>query len=155
VIVEDFTTAIQASLLSGEYVNYPNLMVESGKMEAKFNLTDFEEAVKMAMVSAADGGEKKLVIIKFEPLDGIAKISARSDRSEADASIPCEAMGCMEDGTNEIAFNGQYLLDAIKAGKAYGEETKLMLNKAVSPMVITPMNRDDYYQLVLPVRRLG
>ena len=155
VIVEDYTTAIQASLLSGEYINYQNLMVKQGKMEAKFNLTDFEDAVKMAMVSAADGGEKKLVVIKFDLDEGIAKVSARSDKSEADASVPCETMGCMEDGTNEIAFNGQYLLDAIKAGKAYAEETKLMLNKASSPMAITPMNRDDYYQLVLPVRRLG
>lgn len=155
VIVEDFTTAIQASLLSGEYINYQNLLVESGKMEAKFNMTDFEEALKLAMVSAADSGEKKLVIIRFDQDSGVAKVSARSETSEADASIPCDMVGEMDDGANEIAFNGQYLLDAIKAGRAYGEETKLMINKAISPMAITPMNRDDYYQLVLPVRRLG
>jgi DNA polymerase III sliding clamp (beta) subunit (PCNA family) len=124
-------------------------------MEAKFNMPDFEEALKLAMVSAADSGEKKLVIIRFDPDNGVAKVSARSETSEADASIPCDMVGEMDDGANEIAFNGQYLLDAIKAGMAYGEETKLMINKAISPMAITPMNRDDYYQLVLPVRRLG
>lgn len=155
VIVEDFTTAIQASLLSGEYINYQSMLVESGKMEAKLNMTDFEEALKLAMVSAADSGDKKLVIIRFDPDSGVAKVSARSETSEADASIPCDMVGEMDDGANEIAFNGQYLLDAIKAGRAYGEETKLMINKAISPMAITPMNRDDYYQLVLPVRRLG
>ena len=154
VIVEDYTTAIQASLLSGEYIDYQKLMVKTGKMDVKMNISDFEEAVKIGMVSAADGGEKKLIVMQFDPDDSVVRISARSEKSEAVTAVPCETIGEMDGGANEIAFNGQYLLDAIKAGSAYSWETRLMINTPSAPMAITPMNRDDYYQLVLPVRRL-
>ena len=154
VIVEDYTTAIQASLLSGEYIDYQKLMVKTGKMDVKMNIADFEEAVKIGMVSASDGGEKKLIVMQFDPDDSVVRISARSEKSEAVTAVPCETIGEMDGGANEIAFNGQYLLDAIKAGSAYSGETRLMINTPSAPMAITPMNRDDYYQLVLPVRRL-
>ena len=85
---------------------------------------------------------------------GVSEYSFYTYMAKPDFQYKDSAMGEMDGGANEIAFNGQYLLDAIKAGKAYAEEAKLMLNTASSPMAITPMNRNDYYQLVLPVRRL-
>ena len=68
--------------------------------------------------------------------------------------VLCETNGKM-DGAHEIAFNAQYMLDALKASSAYAGETTLMLNTPNSPMVVLPVGRDDYYQLVLPVRRMN
>ena len=49
-----------------------------------------------------------------------------------------------------IAFNGKYLLDFLKATDE--EFIKLNLNTPIDPCVITPISKDDYLYLILPVR---
>ena len=163
VIVEDYDTAIQASLLAGEYMDVDRIIPQSSMMQAKVNVADMLEAVRMAMISAHDG-EKNLIVMNFDKEDTL-EISAMSDFSSAVSAIPCDLLGEMsipegnsgkvlEGGTKEIAFNGKYVEDALKAASEFGGEVTLKFNTPVSPMGIVPLNRDDFYQLVLPVRRL-
>ena len=50
----------------------------------------------------------------------------------------------------EIGFNNRYLLDALR--NADGDEVKLSLNGALSPMKVLPREGDSFLFLVLPVR---
>ena len=75
------------------------------------------------------------------------------------SAVPCMAEEQLTkgDGTSdgaEIAFNGRYIEEALKAEGFFGEEVVLECKSSVSPMVIVPAEKDDYFQLVLPVRRL-
>jgi DNA polymerase-3 subunit beta len=50
----------------------------------------------------------------------------------------------------KIGFNCRYLLDALKATET--DKVKLLLNGAVAPMTIVPLEGDSFTFLVLPVR---
>lgn len=152
VIVEDYDTRIEAALLAGEYIDIHALIEKQGmgRMHTKVNATDLMEATKLAMISATDN-QKGLIVMGFAK-ENEMEVFSRSDSSDASSTIYCERVGEMESG-DEISFNGKYIEDALKAAMDYGEELTLKANTNVSPLVIVPVNRDDYYQLVLPVRR--
>lgn len=152
VIVHDYDTVIEAALLSGEYMDVHMLIEkqDAGDMHIKVNASDLMEATKLTLISATDK-QKGVIVMGFENEESM-RVFSRSDFSEANATIACERMGEMKDAT-EIAFNGKYIEDALKAVSEYGEELTLKANTNVSPLVIVPVNRDDYYQLILPVRR--
>ena len=50
----------------------------------------------------------------------------------------------------EIGFNNRYLLDALR--NVEGDEVKVVLNGALSPMKVLPKEGDSFLFLVLPVR---
>lgn len=155
VIMDDFDTSIEASLLSGEYIAYKHLLVKDGKMQALVNTQDMIEATKLCRI-AADTAKKELILLNFEH-ESIMRVTANCELSEAVIDVSCDTNGQMDDanGIQEIAFNGRYIEDALKASEEYAGEVTLLMNTTVSPMAIMPVNRDDYYQLVLPVRRLN
>ena len=154
VIMDDYDTTIEAALLSGVYADYKRLITRDGKMQAHVNTQDMMEATKLCRI-ASDTAKKELIVFNFEH-ESIMRVTANCPMSEAVSDIPCDVNGQM-DGTavQEIAFNGRYIEDALKASEEYAGEVTLLMNTAVSPMSIIPVNRDDYYQLVLPVRRLN
>ena len=152
VIVEDYTTSVEAALLAGEYMEYKKLAFENSAMRVKVNVTALTDAVKLAAISA-DSDRKKLILLNFEGNDTI-RVSARADKCESVSEIECDIEGSMKDGATEIAFNADYVMEALKSSANYGEEATLMLNTSVSPMAIILVGRNDYYQLVLPVRRM-
>ena len=152
VIVDDYTTSIEASLLSGEYPEYNKLAPKTNAMRVKVNLGNLTDAVKLAMISA-DSNKKGLIVFTFSGEDGM-NVTAMAEKCDAETQISVDIAGNMEGGADEIAFNGKYVLEALKAAENYGEEIELLLNKPNSPMAIIPVGREDFYQLVLPVRRM-
>ena len=50
----------------------------------------------------------------------------------------------------DVGFNNRYILEALRA--AGDEQVKLQLKGALNPMIISPMEGDQYTYLVLPVR---
>ena len=152
-IMDDFDTSIEASLLSGEFIAYKHLINRDSKMQARVNTQDFMEATKLCRI-AADAAKKELVLLNFEH-DGAMRVTANCQMSEAVIDIPCDTNGQMENtDVQEIAFNGRYIEDALKASEEYAGEVTLLMNTTVGPMAIIPVDRDDFFQLVLPVRRL-
>ena len=61
---------------------------------------------------------------------------------------------CKNDGDElEIGFNSKYLLDALKATES--EEVKLNFNGAIAPMLIMPVETDEFTYMVMPMRLKG
>ena len=50
----------------------------------------------------------------------------------------------------EIAFNAKYITDVIR--NITDDELCMHFNSNVSPCVVTPIDRDQYLYLILPVR---
>ena len=50
----------------------------------------------------------------------------------------------------EIGFNNRYMLEALKNTDT--DEVKMILNGAVSPIVIKPVKGDSFLSIVVPVR---
>jgi DNA polymerase-3 subunit beta len=49
-----------------------------------------------------------------------------------------------------MGFNNKYLLDALKASGS--DEVRVVVNGALSPIKVTPLQGEEYLFLVLPVR---
>ena len=156
-IAEAYDAAIEVSLLSGEYMNYKPFTARNAKLSVKVNTEPLLNALKMAMVSASEG-KKGLVSITFLDEDTM-QVSALADKSAAVTDIPCMIQGALtnNDGTsagNQINFNGKYLVEALTVQQQYGEETLLECSSAIAPMIFLPVGREDFFQLVLPVRQM-
>ena len=58
---------------------------------------------------------------------------------------------CQQTGDDvEIGFNSRYMLDALKASEC--DEIQLLINGALSPIKLVPLEGDSFTFLVLPVR---
>lgn len=155
-IAEAYDTAIEASLLAGEYMDYKNLIKSDSSLRMKLKTDELLNAVRMARISSMEG-KKDLIILTIKDEDTL-EVSAMSDTSGAITAVPAMVEGQLtnSDGTsagNEIAINGRYLEDCLKAQTGYGEEMIIECKEPVTPLAVKPVNRDDYFQLVLPVRR--
>ena len=155
VIAEAYDTMIQSSLLNDSFMDYKHLAQRNHSLRIRLKTADILNAVKIARVSSAEG-KKDLIILRVKDEDNI-EISGMGALSGAEITVPCltEGMFTKSDGTtdgNEIAFSGFFMENALKAQEAYGEEAVLEFMSKVSPIVILPVERNDYFQLVLPVR---
>lgn len=155
-IAEAYDTAIEVSMLQGSFVEYEKMLVKNGSLRAKVNTSELLTAVKLAQVSASEG-QKNLIVLTFTS-DETMQVAARADKSASVTDISCLVDGELlnPDKTSagrEIAFNANYISDCLKAASGFGDEVTLICNSPVSPMAIVPVDRSDFYQLVLPVRR--
>lgn len=155
-IAEAYDTAIEVSMLQGSFVEYEKMLVKDGSLRAKVNTAELLTAVKLAQVSASEG-QKNLIVLTFTS-DETMQVAARADKSASVTDISCVVDGELlnADKTSagrEIAFNANYISDCLKAASGFGDEVTLLCNSPVSPMAIVPVDRSDFYQLVLPVRR--
>ena len=155
-IAEAYDTAIEVSMLAGEYIDYPLMLPKEHTLRLKVKTEELLNATQIAMVSASEG-KKDMIVLKIIDEDTI-QVIAMADRSGAVTAVNCMVEGSLtnKDGLsdgNEIAFNGRYIEDCLKAQMAYSEESIIELKSRVSPMVVLPVGREDFYQLVLPVRR--
>lgn len=78
--------------------------------------------------------------------DGEVKISCATSIGKASD----EFTAAIEGDSVEIGFNNRYLLDALR--NTDGDEVKIQLNGALSPMKVLPKEGDSFLFLVLPVR---
>lgn len=155
-IAEAYDTAIEVAMLNGSFVEYEKMLVKNGSLRVKVNTSELLTAVKLAQVSASEG-QKNLIVLTFTS-DDTMQVTARADKSASIADISCLVYGELlnPDKTSagrEIAFNANYISDCLKAASGFGDEVTLLCNSPVSPMAIVPVDRSDFYQLVLPVRR--
>ena len=150
-IAEAYDTAIEVSQLAGEYMDYNKLIKRDATLRMKMNTAELLNAVKIAMISATEA-KKNLIVLKLRDEETL-EVSAMNDKSAAVTNVPCMAEGAMESGDNEIAFDGRFLEDALKAETGYGDEVVLECKSGFTPMAVLPAERDDFFQLVLPVRR--
>lgn len=156
-IAEAYDTAVEVSLLAGQYMDYKAIVSRlQPTMRVKLSTEELLNAVRMAMISATEG-RKGLVTFTVKD-DETLEVSATADKSAAVTDVPCMVEGQLTglDGAavSKINFNGKYLEEALSVIKGYGGETVLHCEAGTKPMVLTPADRDDYYQLVLPVRQM-
>ena len=149
-IAEAYDTAIEVALLAGEYMDYNKMVKRDATMRMKLSTKELLNAVKIAMISAVEA-KNNLIVFHVRDEETL-EVSAMNDKSAAVTAIPCMVEGQMADG-NEIAFDGRFVEDCLKAQMGYGDEAILDCKNGVAPMDVMPSESNDFFQLVLPVRR--
>ena len=134
---------IIARLMECDFIKYKQILPNEHMTRVRVNRKELLDGIERVALMAR---ESKSNLIKFSISREMIEISANSEIGRSNEEIPCAAMG--ED--IEIAFNNKYLTDVFKV--LDDEEIYMDFNSNVSPCVVKPINGDEYYYLILPVR---
>lgn len=138
-------TACYTSLLTGEFINYKQILPSAWQSEVKLRRDDFISAIERASLMAREG---KNNLLRLAITADEMTISANAERGAALETIPAS----YSKETFKIAFNARYLYDVIR--NVYTEEMCMRFNSSVSPCTIAPLEGNQFTYLVLPVRVL-
>ena len=138
-----------AQLIDGKFPDYQMIMPKSNTARAVLDTAPLIKACKAASVFARESANtvRLTVVPGDESKPGHLAVQATSaetgdNAGEVDASIEGEPL--------EIAFNVQYLLDALKAVGA--PQVSLELTTASSPGVIRPLGDDAFTHVMMPMQ---
>ncbi len=139
-------TRVFSTLLTGEYINYRQIMPVSWQTEIRVRRAPFAEAVERAALMAREG-KNNLLRMHLAPEE--MKITSVAERGEADETLSIDFSG------NEMAisFNSRYLADVLR--NIEDDELAMRFNTNVSPCLVCPVEGNQYTYLVLPVRTFG
>lgn len=135
-----------ATLLTGEYINYRQILPTSALSEVKVRRDDLIGAIERASLMAREG---KNNLLRITMRDKEMTITANAERGAALETLPVS----YPYDEFRIAFNARYLSDVVR--NVDTDEMCMRFNTNVSPCLIAPVDGNQYTYLVLPVRVLN
>ena len=136
-------TRVVSNLLTGDFINYNQIIPEDYNTRIKLDTKILQNSIERAMLVAKEGRNN---LIKFIIREGKMIITSNSELGEVYEEIPI----LLEGKEIDIAFNGRYAIDALKAIE--DQEICMDFTTNVNPCVIRPLDGNNYTYLLLPVR---
>lgn len=141
--VEFNNTIIYSRLIEGEFVKYNHILPTSYTNIVTVNKNAFTSSIERASIVARND---KYNIVKFDIKEDSMTVLAKSEVGNVNEKIPVSL-----DGKDMIiAFNGKYLTDYLKTIEE--DFVNIKLNSSIDPCVLSPVGKEDFIYLVLPVR---
>lgn len=135
---------INSRLIEGEFPPYNRVIPQSAATNTYIDREEFRNTIDFIALMSKDS-EYNTVKLAFS--NGRVEISSNSNDGEVAAkSLPVDMIG--EDV--EIAFNVDYVLDAIKVIEA--SKVNIQLNDRLSPALFKDNDFEKYIYVVTPVR---
>lgn len=131
-------------LIEGEYINYKSAIYTEGEIELECPLYELFDSVYRASLIITETSNDAPVKFKIEN-DNI-NVSCETIVGKVDDNIAVST----GDASLEIGFFNGFLLAALRA--CDDEMVKIKFRKSINPMVITPLEGDEYIYLLLPRR---
>ena len=144
--VEIGSTVIYSRLIEGEFVKYNHILPSAFENVVTVNKDALLSSIERAAIVARND---RFNVVKFEIKENVINISAKSEIGNVNENVNINLSG--KDMT--IAFNGKYITDYLKIAGV--EFININLNSPIDPCVITPVGKEDFLYLVLPVRING
>ena len=130
-------------LIEGTFLDYKSTIPTGEKTELVINTRMMIDSVERMSLLNSDRIQSP-VRCKFN--DNEIRMSCASAVGRANDVISVPVIG----ESVEIGFNNRYMLEALKNTDT--DEVKMVLNGAVSPIVIKPVKGDSFLSIVVPVR---
>lgn len=134
---------IISRLLEGEFINYKNSIPNKFSSTILIKTKEMIEIIERIslLISEQIKTPIRCIIQKDKMIFSCASALGRGTDS-------CEIE--LNGEEFEIGFNSRFLIEALKA--AADEEVVLNFNGPFSPMVITPVENDDFSYMIMPMR---
>ncbi|HZJ57962.1 MAG TPA: DNA polymerase III subunit beta [Clostridia bacterium] len=136
-------TRIISRLLSGEFLNYNQIIPQEYKTRIKFDTRTLYNSIERASILAREG---KNNLIKLSIKEDKLVINSNSEIGKAHEEVPIS----MEGEEMTIAFNARYFMDILKG--IGGEDSYIDFTTSISPCVFRPLQGGNFTYLLLPVR---
>ncbi|MBQ2932014.1 MAG: DNA polymerase III subunit beta [Clostridia bacterium] len=131
-------------LIEGEYINYNSAIYETGEIEIECPLYELFDSVYRASLIITENSNDAPV--KFNIREDNINISCETIVGKVDDNISV----LTKDADLEIGFFNGFLLGILRA--CDDEVVKIKFKKNINPMIITPLEGDEYVYLLLPRR---
>ncbi|MFU0801018.1 MAG: DNA polymerase III subunit beta [Xylanivirga thermophila] len=136
-------TRIITRLLEGQFINYKQIIPQDYKIRVKLDTKILYNSIERASLIAKDGDNN---LIKLSMHDNKMIITSNSELGQAYEELPV----ILEGNDIEIAFNGRYLMEILRAIE--DDEICMDFTTNINPCVIRPLEGENYTYLLLPVR---
>ncbi len=137
---------IYTRLLDGEFMNYENIIPKSFKSRIRINTKMLESSINMVSVMSRDQMTNPVrLTVGFDSLD----LMAQSEFGTANDSVPAKLDG----ETLSISLNAKYLLDVLRV--IDDEEILIDLESSLKPLIIRPVNGEEFLYLIVPLNVRG
>lgn len=142
-VLKTENTLLMVRLIEGKYPNYKKLLPDQLKHQAVINKEKLMSCLKR--VSLLSNQKSKGVTFNFSK--GIMTIlSFSQDLGEAKEDLEVD----YQEEDLKIGFNARYIMDVLSSIEE--EEIKMSFNDHRSPVLLAPMNDNDYTCVVMPMR---
>jgi DNA polymerase-3 subunit beta len=134
--------AVISRLVEGQFPNYERVVPQSSEQRLVVNREEFHTAIRRAAVMARLEANK--VVLRGK--EGTLSIQAETaDLGRGSEELPVE----LEGGEVEVAFNAEYLMDALSVMDC--ESVELGLTGALSPGLLRPVGDTPFIYVVMPM----
>ena len=132
-------------LIEGSYTNYERILPTSYELELECSTHQIADSVKRASLIIINDLIKGP--IRFNITDGNINVSCETSAGSVDDNITVDT----PPGADlEIGFYNRYLQDVFNVIR--DDSIMMKFNKSINPLVITPVEGDDYMYMILPIR---
>ncbi len=140
-------TIIISRIIEGEFLNYNSIIPETSETKVIIKTKKLSDSFDRVSLFAKENIEKdKKSPVKMSiGIDGVV-LSCVSDTGDAKEDIDA----VVEGKSIDIGFNPRYVLEALKAIE--DEEICIEFNSSISPVLIKPVNKNDFIYVVLPIK---
>ncbi len=135
-------TILISRLIDTNYIDYKRILPKACKTRVLVDREALMESVDRAQLVSRDGNNSVLFKIASENMI----VKAESVVGKVEDELAAQVMG---DGLN-IAFNPKFVMNVLK--NVEDDKVYLECNSPINPCVIRPVNSDDYFYLVVPMR---
>lgn len=143
IMVDIGSAKVVAQLLSGQYPNWERVVPTEFTRVWTADRNELMDNISRAMILARDNANR----IRFRGEGERVVISARSeDKGEAKEEVTVVS----KNGDVEIAFNGRYVMDALKA--LHGDGIRAEMTESSRPAILRPTEgSEDTFCVVMPM----
>lgn len=134
---------VVSRLLEGDFIDFKSSIPTSENTVIEVKVRDLLNAIERTSLLINDRLKNP---IKLSIDEGEIRISCTTPLGKINDVVECSMKG----EKTEMGFNNKFLYETIKATES--DKVKLIVNSALAPVKIIPMEGDSFLFLVLPVR---
>ena len=135
-------TVLISRLIDSNYIDYKRILPKACKTRVLVERDALMESVDRAQLVSRDGNNSVLFMIGTENMT----VKAESVVGKVEDELTAQVMG---DGLS-IAFNPKFMMNVLK--NVEDDKVYLECNSPINPCVIRPVNSEDCFYLVVPMR---
>ena len=138
-------TKIISRLIEGEFIRYENIIPKEWDTQIKVDVDELSKSLdRISTIANEEGNNTVKMSIYESKLSMSTETSLGNIHEELDIGI---------NGKNlDITFNIRYIIDVLKHLDPEVEMLYFSFTQSTNPCVITPVDKDDFIYLVLPIR---
>jgi DNA polymerase-3 subunit beta len=141
--VEAGDVEVTMRVVDADFPDYKRVLPETYSTRITVSRDEMLSALKRVMVISKKGSEA----VKFTVENEMFEMSSRSpDYGEATEEVEAEIEG--ENIT--IAFNPKFIQESLR--RIDTPEVELLLDGQAKPLKMKPLERDDYFYIIMPIR---